>query len=87
MHGLCQKEGIDGVVCSPHELSLLRSKFLKDFILVAPGIRSSKVEDDQKRTASAHDALKNGADYIVLGRDVTSSKNPADKISKIIEEI
>ena len=83
---LCKEEGLDGVVCSPNELVLLRENVNKDFLLVTPGIRSLKVEnDDQKRTSTISEAIEKGADYVVIGREITSDKDPNKKIKKIIE--
>lgn len=84
---LCQKERLDGVVCSPKELSFLRESMNKDFVLVTPGIRSIKSKkDDQLRTSTPLEAIQNGADYIVLGREITNSKNPNEKIHQILKE-
>jgi len=78
---LCKEEGLDGVVCSPNELVLLRENVNKDFLLVTPGIRSLKVEnDDQKRTSTVSEAIEKGADYVVIGREITTDKDPNKKI-------
>ena len=83
---LCKEEGLDGVVCSPSELTLLRKNVDKDFLLVTPGIRSQKVEKhDQKRTSTVGEAIEKGADYVVIGREVTTDKDPYKKIQKILE--
>jgi len=85
---LCKEEGLDGVVCSANELVLLRENVNKDFLLVTPGIRSLKVEnDDQKRTSTVSEAIEKGADYVVIGREITSDKDPNKKIKKIIETV
>ena len=85
---LCKEEGLDGVVCSPNELVLLRENVNKDFLLVTPGIRSLKVEnDDQKRTSTVSEAIEKGADYVVIGREITSDKDPNKKIKKILETV
>ena len=84
---LCQNERLDGVVCSPKELSFLRESLDKDFVLVTPGIRSIKSKkDDQLRTSTALEAVNNGADYIVIGREITNNKNPNEKIHQILKE-
>ena len=83
---LCQNEGLDGVVCSPKELSILRERLDKDFLLVSPGIRSIKLKkDDQVRTSTATEAVNSGANYIVIGREVTDDKNPSKKIHQILK--
>ena len=85
---LCQNIGLDGVVCSPNEVSTLRENLGKNFLLVTPGIRSLNLEkDDQKRTATATEAINNGADYIVIGREITKESDPGAKIKKILETV
>ena len=85
---LCKEEGLDGVVCSPNELVLLRENVNKDFLLVTPGIRSLKVEnDDQKRTSTVSEAIEKGADYVVIGREITTDKDPNKKIKKLLEAV
>ena len=85
---LCRSNGLDGVVCSPQEIKSLRKEIGKDFVLVTPGIRSNQIAgDDQKRTTSPFKALKEGADYIVVGREVTLDHNPSDKVKQILENI
>ena len=85
---LCQEEGLEGVVCSPNELVLLREKVNKDFLLVTPGIRSLGVEnDDQIRTSTVSEAIRRGADYVVIGREITTDIDPNKKIQKILETV
>ena len=85
---LCESEGLDGVVCSPNEIPILRSNLGDNFILVTPGIRSiGSDEDDQKRTSSAALTIKNGANFIDLGREITLSSDPGSKIKQILETI
>jgi len=85
---ICQTQGLDGVVCSPNEISILRKHFDKNFLLVTPGIRSDLLKnDDQKRTATAYEAMSNGADYIVIGREVTNDYDPNNAIRQILETV
>ena len=85
---LCKEEGLDGVVCSPNELIVLRENVNKDFLLVTPGIRSLKVEnEDQKRTSTVSEAIEKGADYVVIGREITTDIDPYKKIKKILETV
>ena len=85
---LCQTEGLNGVVCSANELSVLRKHLEEDFLLVTPGIRSSGQEsDDQKRISTASEAISNGADYIVIGREISNEIDPSKKISQILETV
>ena len=83
-----KKAGLDGVVASANELSLIKKELGQDFIVLTPGIRplwASK--DDQKRVATPMGALQDGADYIVLGRAVTKAFDPVEAIKKVYEEI
>ena len=85
---LCQTEGLNGVVCSANELSVLRKHLEEDFLLVTPGIRSSGQEsDDQKRISTASEAISNGADYIVIGREISNEIDPSKKIRQILESV
>ncbi|SVB26906.1 uncharacterized protein METZ01_LOCUS179760 [marine metagenome] len=85
---LCQAEGLNGVVCSANELSILRKHLDEDFLLVTPGIRSSQLEkDDQKRISTASEAISNGADYIVIGREISNEIDPSKKIRQILETV
>ena len=85
---LCQNEGLNGVVCSANELSVLRKHLEEDFLLVTPGIRSSGQEsDDQKRISTASEAISNGADYIVIGREISNAIDPSEKIRQILETV
>ena len=86
---LSKTNGLDGVVCSPNELTLLRRKLGDDFVLVTPGVRSNKGTqlDDQKRTATLKEALERGADFVVIGREITKNKNPTDALDAVLKEI
>ena len=77
------KNNIDGVVCSAKEVPEIKKNLGKDFITVTPGIRIQQKNDDQSRVATLKEAIKNGSDYIVLGRELTASKN----ISKMIKKV
>ena len=85
---LAQKAGIDGVVCSPHELQALRQECGRDFLLVTPGIRpATSGSDDQKRAMTPSEAIRLGADYLVIGRPITQADDPAAALAKIAEEV
>lgn len=74
---LAQSAQLDGVVCSPYEISMLREACGEDFVLVVPGIRPESAEKgDQKRTLTPKEALERGADYLVIGRPITQAKDP-----------
>ncbi len=86
--GLAQRAGLDGVVASPEDAHMLRSRFGRDFLIVTPGIRPSwSRPDDQKRALTPREALRRGADYIVIGRAVTAGHNPLDALKRIKDEI
>ncbi len=78
-----KKNNLDGVVCSVKEVPEIKKVLGKDFITVTPGIRIQQKNDDQSRVATLEEATKNGNDYIVLGRELTASKN----ISKMIKKV
>lgn len=92
---LAQKAGLDGVVASPIEIGEIRKSCRKDFLIVTPGIRQKQArgkrlkaevkEDDQKRTMTAKEAFRAGADYIVVGRPVIEAKNAVEAVKKILE--
>jgi len=80
--------GLDGVVASPLELSLLREHFDESFVVITPGIRPSwAAAGDQKRILTPKDAFERGASFIVIGRPVTGAESPADALKKIHDEI
>lgn len=83
--------GLDGVVCSAMEAQQLRRIVRKDFCLVTPGIRPSACNaNDQIRIATPQEAMQNGADYLVIGRPITQSPDPAlmlQQLSQAIESI
>ena len=85
---LAQSCRLDGVVCSPYEISALRKQCGNDFTLVVPGIRpEGSNKDDQKRTLTPAEALKKGADYLVIGRPITASNNPKEAAKAIKDSI
>ena len=80
-----KKNGLDGVVCSPKEIKVIRKATGKNFIIVTPGIRlKSKIKsDDQKRVETPEKAIEMGANYLVIGRPITKSKNPLQTLKEI----
>jgi len=68
--------GVDGVVCSGQELTLLKTQIKPDFCYLTPGIRLEQKNDDQKRTISPGEAVKLGANFLVVGRPITRAKDP-----------
>jgi len=86
--GICKNCGLDGVVCSGKEITLLRRVMGKNFILVVPGIRPFQAQsNDQKRIISPKDAHTAGADYIVVGRPITASEDPLKSAQNILREL
>lgn len=88
---LCQSTGLDGVVCSPHEVATIRQICGEGFATVVPGVRPSGVAShDQARVATPADAVRAGARYLVVGRAITAAADPAaaaDDIASQIEEV
>lgn len=80
--------GIDGVVCSPLEAAAVRALAGPGAILVTPGVRSAGAgKGDQKRVATPAQAIRDGADYLVIGRQVTRAADPAGELRRILAEI
>jgi len=81
---IAKDAGLDGVVCSALETKQIREAFGADFIIVNPGIRAKSAKaDDQKRVATAKEAIEAGASFIVVGRPILEAKDPL----KVIEEL
>jgi len=80
--------GIDGIVCSPLEAAAVRALAGPKAILVTPGVRSAGAgKGDQKRVATPAEALRAGADYLVIGRQVTRAEDPRAEVARILAEI
>jgi orotidine-5'-phosphate decarboxylase len=80
--------GLDGVVCSAQEATLMRTQFGGGFCLVTPGIRlDSSPADDQRRTLTPVAAIAAGSSYLVIGRPITQALNPADTCKSIIQTL
>ncbi len=85
---LTQACGLDGVVCSPHEIAPLRHDLGEDFLLVTPGVRPVwAAAGDQKRVMTPAQAAAAGADYLVIGRPITGAADPGDAARRIAQEI
>lgn len=85
---LAQSSGLDGVVCSPLEVSLLREQCGGGFVLVTPGIRPEGTDrGDQQRTMTPAEAILAGSDYLVIGRPITQAADPLKALMDIEEEI
>jgi len=85
---LAKESGIDGVVCSAKEVDKIVKTCGKDFVTVCPGIRpAASSAGDQKRVVTPAQAIKNGAQYLVVGRPITQSENPKQSAIDIAKEI
>jgi len=85
MLDLAEEAGIDGVVCSPHELELVSKR--KTLLSITPGIRIQESDDDQKRVMTPKKAIDLGADFLVIGRPITESKNISQSLDEIYSSI
>lgn len=85
---LSQKAGLDGVVCSPKEISLIKNECGHEFMTLTPGIRPEWASsNDQSRTLTPKQAINLGSDYIVIGRPITKANSPKEAAKKILAEI
>ena len=84
---LAQDSGCDGLVASPHEIAAIRAACGPDFLLVIPGVRPTGAAlGDQKRVMTPADALREGADYLVIGRPITADADPLASARRINAE-
>ncbi len=85
---LAQRAGMNGVVASPQEIKMLRREVRGDFVILTPGVRPDWADpDDQKRIMTPGEAIRAGANYIVVGRPVLKARDRKEAVLKIIEEI
>ena len=85
---LARASGVDGLVCSPHEVAMLRKHLGPDMALMVPGIRpKGSAADDQARTLTPAEALKVGADYLVIGRPITAAADPTVAARAILDSL
>ena len=81
---LTQKSGLDGVVCSAHESTMLKTELGSEFKLVTPGIRpAGSAAGDQRRVMTPVEAVQAGSDYLVIGRPITQAADPAAVLAEI----
>lgn len=85
---LAKQAGMDGVVCSAHEIAAIREACGDDFILMVPGIRPvGSASGDQKRVMTPKEAMAAGADHLVIGRPITQAEDPEQAARLIMAEI
>ncbi|HSC60610.1 MAG TPA: orotidine-5'-phosphate decarboxylase, partial [Rhizomicrobium sp.] len=85
---LAKKSGLDGVVCSAHEIAPLRKALGDGFMLIVPGIRPAGADlADQKRVMTPVDAMKAGADILVIGRPIVAAKDPGAAAKAIADDL
>ena len=85
MLDLAEDAGIDGVVCSPHELELVSKR--DNLLSITPGIRLHESNDDQKRVMTPREAIDLGANYLVIGRPITESKDIKKSLNEIYQSL
>ena len=79
---------LDGVVCASTDSSAIKERFGNEFITVTPGIRPNESNlNDQSRVSTPKQAIKNGSDYLVIGRPITGSNDPSEALRNIHKEI
>jgi len=85
---LAKETGLDGVVCSPHEIAAVRAACGSGFLIVTPGVRPAGGElGDQKRVMTPQDAVKAGADILVIGRPITAAPDPIQAARQIAADL
>ncbi len=85
---LALDSGLDGVVAAPTDVARLRKELGQDFLIVTPGVRpSGSSKDDQTRIATPAEAVRQGADYIVVGRPITQAEDPVEAADQIVGEM
>ena len=84
-----KEAGLTGIVCSPLEVVRIREEFGQDLLTVTPGVRfaDAKKKDDQKRVLTPFDAIRNGADYLVVGRPIRDAEDPIEAAKRVAREI
>jgi orotidine-5'-phosphate decarboxylase len=88
LSSLAKQAGLDGVIASGHEVSLIRGRCGDDFLIITPGIRPSWYPpDDQQRTMTPRQAIREGADYLVVGRSILDQPDPLKALDLITVEM
>ena len=85
---LAKASGLDGVVCSPHEIESIKRECGGAFLVVTPGIRPAwAAAQDQKRIMTPAEAISKGADYLVIGRPITGAPSPQEAFLRVLAEL
>jgi orotidine-5'-phosphate decarboxylase len=89
---LAKKSGVDGVVASVQEAKAIRKACGREFLIATPGVRpkekgAARDKDDQARTATPREAIKAGADFVIVGRPILAAADPRAAAAEIVEEI
>lgn len=86
---LAQDNGAGGIVCAPHEIEAVRDAVGPDMVLMVPGIRPSdyQAQDDQQRVMSPEEAVKAGANHLVIGRPITKADDPATAAERLLASV
>ena len=86
--GLASNAGIGGVVCSPLEVNAIRTSLGNNLRIVTPGVRPTwAATGDQKRVMTPAETVKEGSDWLVIGRPITAAENPREAYAKVVEEL
>lgn len=70
-------------VCSPHEVTLLKTKF-SDIVLYVPGVQVGQITNDQERVGTPQQVFEDGGDFVIMGRAISQTENPLDTVKKIL---
>lgn len=85
---LAREAGLDGVVSSAHEVKMIKQKCGENFITVTPGIRlPNNLKDDQSRVMTPQQAIREGSDFLVIGRPITQASNPHEVVSALLRDL
>lgn len=84
---MAKSSGLDGIVCSVHEAGVIRKALGRNFLIVTPGIRPNVSCDDQKRPATAKEAIRAGSNFLVVGRPILNAKDPVVAVESILRDI
>ncbi|HHX3461891.1 TPA: orotidine-5'-phosphate decarboxylase [Legionella pneumophila] len=85
---LAREAGLDGVVSSAHEVKIIKQKCGENFITVTPGIRlPNNLKDDQSRVMTPQQAIREGSNFLVIGRPITQASNPHEVVSALLRDL